>query len=437
MSGLRRRDVLLGGVGLGLSAAGLDGVARALAPPRAIYFVPGYAPERAYHRGRPLPEDPLLARGVPDGFEGSLTLVTRIDETDGSVRRAVLPLSGHEITVSADGRRAVFNSLNDPHCVTFDPVSLDGATIRPHGEGWIGAGHALYLPGGEGLVIAERRPWAAFTGDPRDHHGRIAIRDPDGFALLEAFDCGGMAPHEIGLLDDGRHLAVANYGKTLWPDGSWRNGLMHRVAPSLTVLEIGSGRLVHEVRNADPRYEVRHLAAHGFERLFAIQARMETFAASQEAMAAWDDGVYEADVYSGGTDVGYLPAPLLRYRFGPEGATADPILTENPLLMRYGQSLVYDPVHDEVIATYPSRHAVVVFAGSDGHVRRVLRTDRIGLRQPRGVVLHPDGVHYAVSGYWQDVLTFRRGSHEPAPERHLHPVLFGHSHLSVAAAAAG
>jgi hypothetical protein len=243
-----------------------------------------------------------------------------------------------------------------------------------------------------------------------------------------------MTPHEIGLLEDGKHLAVANYGKTLWPDGTWRNGLLYRVAPSLTLIELATGRLVHEVRNADPQLEVRHLAAHSLERLFAIQARMEAFEASQEAMRAWDDGVYEADVYSGGEDIGYLPAPLLRYRFGPDGAHAKPILTENPLLMRYGQSLVYDPVHDEVIASYPSRHAIIVFAGEDGRVRRVLRTDQLGLRQPRGVVLHPDGVHYAVSGYWQDVMVFTRGQHQPVPARHRRAVLFGHSHLAVSEA---
>lgn len=401
---------------------------------RAVYFVPGYAPDRAYHRGRPVARDPLLARAVPRDWEGALTLASRVDEHEGTVRRALFPLAGHEITLSPDGRRAVFNSLNDPHCFAFDPVTLDPRGLHRHGEGWIGAGHAFFLPDGGPLVIAERREWRAYTGNPADHHGRITVRDPETFALLEAWSCHGMAPHEIGLLADGRHVAVANYGKTLWPDGTWRKGLMHRVAPSLTVLELASGRLVHEVRNPDPRYEVRHLAAHSLERLFALSARMESFADGQAAMRAFEGGVYEADVYSGGDEIGYLPAPLLRYGFGPAGGRAEESRTADPLLMRYGQSIVYDPAHDEVIATYPTRHVVVVFGGADGAVRRVIHTDRLDLRHPRGVVLHPDGRHYVVSGYWQGARAFARGSHAREPGIDRHDVWFGHSHLAVGVA---
>ena len=96
----------------------------------ATYFVPGYAPDRAWSRGRPVAEDPVLAMAVPAGWEGSLTLVSRADERDGTLRRAVFPLAGHEITLSPDGLRAVFNSLNDPHCVTFDPTTLEPGGIH-------------------------------------------------------------------------------------------------------------------------------------------------------------------------------------------------------------------------------------------------------------------------------------------------------------------
>ncbi len=436
MRPLGRRALLkgaLGSVALGLAGSRL-GRAEVAPAKTATYFVPGYAPDRAYHRGRPVREDPALTAAVPRDWQGALSLLTRVDEGDGSVRRALFPVAGHEITISPDGQHGVFNSLNDGHCVAFSPETLESRGIHSHGEGFIGAGHAFYLPEGGPLVIAERREWRAYTGKPEDHHGRITLRDPETFALLEAFDCRGMAPHEIGLTADGRHVAVANYGKTLWPDGTWRDGLLHRVAPSLTVIELASGRLVHEVRNPDPRHEVRHLAAHSLSRVFAISARMESFGEGQKSMRDWEEGVYEADVYSGGEEIGYLPSPLLRYELteGPSRATES--FTEDPLFMRYGQSIVYDPAHDEVIATYPTRHAVVVFSGEDGAVRRVLRTDRLGLRQPRGVVLHPDGRHYVVSGWWQGARAFSRGEHAPVSRLDRHEVWFGHSHLAVAAA---
>ena len=102
----------------------------------------------------------MLSLAVPRGWDGAVTMVARVDERDGSVRRAVVPLAGHEITLSPDGRRAVFNSLNDPHCVAFDPATLEPRGRHRHGEGWIGAGHAFFLPAGGPLVIAERRAWA-------------------------------------------------------------------------------------------------------------------------------------------------------------------------------------------------------------------------------------------------------------------------------------
>jgi len=436
---MRRRDFLKGAAGL--AAAGLWPVAsRAADAPatgaaHAVYLVPGYTPERAYHKGRPVAEVPALARAVPSDWDGALTLATRIDERDGSVRRGLFPIAGHEITVSPDGATALFNGLNEPHFITFDARTLEPGGMHAHGEGWIGAGHAVHARGGDVVVVAERREWAAWKGRPEDHYGRLTIRDARTLETLEVHGSHGIAPHEIALLADGRHVAVAHYGKCLWPDGTWRNGLLYRAEPCLTVVDLDSGKLVHKVVNEDPRYEVRHLAAHDASRVFAIQARLESFEDAQKEMAAWEDGIYEPDYYSAGVDLGYLPAPLLRYRLEGDEASTAPILADDPLLMRYGQSLVYDATHDEVIATYASRHAVVVFAGADGRVRRVLRTDRMGLRQPRGVVLHPDGEHYAVSGYWDGVYRFRRGSHEPVPARHRHDVLFGHSHLSVTAAA--
>ena len=100
--------------------------------------------------------------------------------------------------------------------------------------------------------------------------------------------------------------------------------------------------------------------------------------------------------------------------------------------MRYGQTIIYDSEHDEAIGTFPSQNTVVVFAGDDGRVKRTIDTAALGLRQPRGIVLHPNGTHYSVSGYWQDIYAFRRGSHELDRDLCRYETLFGHSHCSVA-----
>ena len=101
-----------------------------------------------------------------------------------------------------------------------------------------------------------------------------------------------------------------------------------------------------------------------------------------------------------------------------------------PLLARQAQSLIYDAETNEVIATFTSSLAIGVFAGDDGRVKQMIRTDRLGLRYPRGIVLHPDGIHYAVSGSWRDIVLFRRGTHQNDPARSIYALLFDHSHVA-------
>jgi len=92
---------------------------------------------------------------------------------------------------------------------------------------------------------------------------------------------------------------------------------------------------------------------------------------------------------------------------------------------------VYDAPHDRMPATVASSHCVLAVSGATGRIERVIRTDRLGLRYPRGLALHPDGEHYVVSGSWRDLALFRRRDHSPVPERSLHTVFFDHSHMTV------
>lgn len=400
---------------------------------RAALFIPGYVHESAFFQGRPVADHPAFAGRLPKGYSGPMTLVTRIGGAGEHILRSLMPLQGHQIDVSPDGRRAVFNSMNGTAMLSFDPVSLEtGRIAKTHAAGFIFGGHSAYAPDGAALLVAERRDWRPFTGDPAEHFGRVVVRDPDTLQVLDHFNCHGIAPHEVNLLADGKHIAVANYGRTSWPEGA--DALPEVVEPSLTVLEIATGRLVGKVVSPSTRREIRHIAVHSLERAFAVQGRLATFEATQRAMADWPE-VYEPDIWSAGLPgYGYLPAPALRYDLLAAPPSAAEMSTEEPLLMRYAQSIIYDPEFDEVMGTFPSLHCVIVFAGADGAVRRVVRTAGLGIRQPRGIFLHPNGTHYGVSGYWMDILMLRRGSHLPDPDTFVSATLFGHSHSTAAPA---
>ncbi len=429
---LRRRDFLTGSAallaGLALPACGsrrLPFTAPNSAR-HAAFFVPGYRTDVAAHRGDAAEIAPALRRTLPSDYDGRVTLLTRLSERDGSVKRALLPINGHAICVTERGPRAFWNSMNEGHFLSFDPASLEVDVIaRPRGDDFIGAGHGEYTADGRYLLAVERKRYGRLDVRPEDQFGQITVRDAESLAVLDVIGTHGVSPHEANLLEDGKHVAIANYGSTNIPAPGERP---HMLEPSLTVVELASGKLVYKKVGPNLGFEVRHIAAHRLDRIAAVLVREGNDHDGREYMAARDTGIYEPD-FSAESGYAYLPAPVQAYDATQPEAAPRALLPENTQLSRHGQSILYDPTHDEVIATFATSHCLIVYAGGGG-IKRVIHTDRFGLRYPRGIALHPDGHHYAVAGSWQGLHVLERGNHTPVPERAIHAVFFDHSHLA-------
>jgi len=72
----------------------------------------------------------------------------------------------------------------------------------------------------------------------------------------------------------------------------------------------------------------------------------------------------------------------------------------------------------------------MVFGGK-GDLRQIVLTEPVGLSYPCGVALHPDGLHYVVTGGWRGLYLFRRGDHQLNRDATNHTRFFGHSHIVV------
>lgn len=433
-----RRGLLTGGALLGLAAASAPPEPAAAsekpvrkpsaALKRVAVYVPGYKPEYAFANGKAVERN--------RGFTGSIRktddikrMITRVG-MDGSIRQRLLPVNAHDIEVAPNRSIGVLCGFEGAEHCSFDPDTLEMAGIAPSfREGWRGGGHAVYLAGGKTVIMSERSPKQQARGGLEHLYGRLTIRDPETLRIRESYSTYGVDPHDIRLIENGKYIVAANYGSIISPKTGEHTVPRTVVEASITVIEVSSGKLVDKKKTSRGRTELRHLAAGSLDRIFAIQS---TYGSEQEdARQRGGDGIaYEADQTS---DPGqyYLGAATLKYDARTKRLSKMGDRQANRL-MQHGLSIRYDERHDQVLASFPSSHQLMIFDGATGGMVRRFDTRIVGLRYPCGITLLPDGSHYAVTGYWENMFVFERGSHRIVRELCRYPLFFGHSHITSA-----
>lgn len=391
-------------------------------------YVPGYMPDKAQVGGIPVKEDRYFARNISDP-ERPFRLLTRIG-MNGETRQALLPAYAHDVEISHDGAIGVMCGFEATDQVAFDPDTLDLVAVAPSfSKGWRGGGHAAYLADGKSVLLSERAPRRSLSGGKiEDHFGRITIRDIDTLKIRGSYSTYGIDPHDIRLIDNDRYLVIANYG-SLPRDGAGSLSIPRHVHEAcVTIIDMANGMLADKRVTDRRETEVRHLAAGALDRIFAIQARLGGDADLARELRH-ERNVGDEDITSE-PGIAYLSAATLKMQKGKPsrrmGSRSD------TAKMRHGLSIRYDAKYDQAIASFPSSHQVMVFDGASGEVLHSFDTRRMGLRFPCGITLLPDGVHYAVTGYWENLFVFERGNHRLNREACLYPTFFGHSHITAA-----
>lgn len=394
----------------------------------ASVYVPGYMPSKARTYGAPLSEDRYFARNIsyPDR---PFRLLTRIG-MDGETRQALLPAAGHDVEISPDRSVGVLCGFEAADQVAFDPETLDLMAAAPSfSKGWRGGGHAAYLADNKTVVMSERAPRRSLRlGNVESHYGRITIRDVDTLKIRGSYSTYGIDPHDIRLIENDRYLVIANYGSLPSRGNSRLDVPRHVHEACVTIVDMDSGKLLDKRVTDRRRSELRHLAAGGLDRIFAIQARLGSEADLARELGRTGE-VLDADITSE-PNIAYMAAATLKMAKGkaPKRMGSRRDISE----MRHGLSIRYDGRYDQAIASYPSAHQLMVFDAASGSVVHSIDTRSMGLRYPCGITLLPDGVHYAVTGYWENLFVFERGSHRLNREACLYPLFFGHSHITAA-----
>lgn len=440
---MKRRDVMK------LGAAALAATAASPKPARAVsmagstdcapvsgdqetiantaFYIPGYWPQSVYFAGVPAIRHKHLARAIPDGYYGSIKMLTRL-AGDGSVKQALFPVGGHDVVISPDGGIGFFGALERQDYVSFDPHTLDLVAMgKPYASGWIGGGHGTFIDNGKLLAVSERAPKTPYSGKPASHYGRITLRDPQTLKIVESYSSHGIAPHDICLLPDGRHLAIANYGSVVAQNHADYAIPRKVVESSVVVIDLANGKRVAKQTTGKERIETRHLTALDVDRIFAIRVEMAATGRDQIHLKN-QQYAYEGD-FTTPDDHCYLPTPLIALNAANSAIREIGEGSERGF-MRQGIGIKYEEQHGEVLVTFPSSHSLFVIDAATSEVKQRIDTAAIGLDYPCGLSMIPGSPFYAVSGYWKNLFIFRRGSHEPVRELCHYASFFGHSHMT-------
>ncbi|WP_226782620.1 DUF1513 domain-containing protein [Oceaniglobus trochenteri] len=299
----------------------------------------------------------IAAAREPDGTFALFGL----SETGADVFRIPLPDRGHAATAHPSAPEIVaFARRPGTFALVIDGVG--GRVIRqldaPPGRHFYG--HGAFLGGGDILCTTENE---IDTGE-----GRIGLwLRREGYRRIGEVASGGIGPHDMKLLADGRTLVVANGGIRTHPDRGREKLNLDTMRPNLTYLDATDG-ILEQVELAPDLHQcsIRHLAlGQGGQVAFAMQCQGDP----NEAQ------------------------PLLGlHRRGEAPVLCEADLGEQVAMQGYAGSIAFDGAAERVAITSPRGGRVHVF-DREGSFRAVhLRADVCGIGAAVGGFVATDGL---------------------------------------------
>lgn len=213
---------------------------------------------------------PAIARAALPDAGGPLYLAARkrggrdeavlLDEAGRDRLVVPMPARGHSFAIDAAAHRAVvFGRQPGFFALGFSLAGGEPAALSlPEDRHFFG--HGAYVQGGRLLAATEN--------DFEAGRGVLGLYDATpggGYRRVGEFDTGGIGPHEVVLMPDGKTLCVANGGILTHPDYGKLELNLDTMRPSLAYIDAATGDVLEKVE-LDPRLHrlsIRHLALAG------------------------------------------------------------------------------------------------------------------------------------------------------------------------------
>jgi hypothetical protein len=182
--------------------------------------------------------------------------VACFDSQGREVFATALPARGHDAAVNVQRREvAVFARRPGNWFAVIDSGTGSLRHTIHAAEGRHFYGHGVFSQDGRLLYATENN---MASGE-----GVIGIYGAaDGYRRVGEFASGGIGPHDIVLMPDGRRLAVANGGLRTHPDTGRETLNPDDMSPNLALIDLAAGRLIAivELDHMFRRLSIRHLA---------------------------------------------------------------------------------------------------------------------------------------------------------------------------------
>ncbi len=187
-------------------------------------------------------------------------LLVRVDENLNIVWEQPLSGRAHGTNLTPDGKTAlVVGRRPGTFAVLFEIENGEAIRNLTPVTGRHFYGHGVFSPDARTLYTTEN---AYETGD-----GVIGVYDArDSFKRIGEFPSGGVGPHQLDFLRDGRTLAIANGGIRTHPDRGREKLNLDIMRSSLTLIDHETGTIKNDfgLSDADDRLlSLRHLALDG------------------------------------------------------------------------------------------------------------------------------------------------------------------------------